>query len=415
MILLSHPTGNTFVRALLKALVNEKRLALFATTIYVTGDEGWLNFVPKSVRAQILRRKFDVPRENVSTRPTRELSRLIAGRFGIKWLDRHETGLASIDAVYQCLDRAVARRLKWEPSLRGVYCYEDGALATFRAAKNRGLKCFYELPIAYWRTSERLLREEAERLPAWKQSLPGAVDSLAKHQRKHEEIELADVVICPSQFVLESIPSSISNYHKCVVAEFGSPIPETPPPFNPPGAKIRVLFAGSMSQRKGLADLFAAMKLLKRPDIELVVLGSAMAPMDFYRAEFKDFIYEAPRPHRKVLELMRTCDGLVLPSIVEGRALVQQEAMSQGLILLATANAGGQDLILNGKTGFLLPIRSPEAIASSLNWLSENRAMIPEMKRAAFAKACEYTWDRYTDIILTQMNFAERSMVYPDA
>jgi len=175
------------------------------------------------------------------------------------------------------------------------------------------------------------------------------------------------------------------------------------------------LFAGSMTHRKGLADLFAAMKLLKRRDLELVVLGSTVASMDFYRGEFKDFVYEAPRPHAKVLELMRTCDALVLPSIVEGRALVQQEAMAQGLVLLATANAGGQDLIVNGKTGLLLPIRSPEAIAQSLDWLAENRAALPDMKRAAFAKACEYTWDRYTDIILTQIKFAERSMVYRDA
>ena len=415
MIVVSHPTGNAPVRALLKALIAERQLALFATTIYVTGQEGWLNLVPKKVRMEVLRRKFDVPRENVYTRPSREMIRLLAGRFGLKWLDRHENGYASVDSVYQNFDWALSRRLKWETALSGVYCYEDGALATFRAAKNRGLKCYYELPIAYWRTSERLLKEEAERWPTWKQTLPGASDSLAKHQRRQHEIELADVVICPSQFVLDSIPNAISNYRKCVVAEFGSPIPDAPPEFKTPGEKIRILFAGSMTQRKGLADIFAAMKLLKRRDVELVVLGSTLAPMEFYRSEYPDFIYEAPRPHQKVLELMRTCDALLLPSIVEGRALVQQEAMSQGLILLATANAGGQDLIVNGKTGLLLPIRSPEAIAKAIDWLAENRAIIPEMKRAAHAKACEYTWDRYSDIILTQIKFAERSMVYPDA
>jgi glycosyltransferase involved in cell wall biosynthesis len=340
---------------------------------------------------------------------------MLAGRFGIKFLTRHETGFASVDSVYQNFDWAVSRRLKWERGVRGVYCYEDGALATFRAAKNRGLKCYYELPIAYFRLVERLLSEESERWPEWTRTLPGTNDSLTKHQRKQHEIELADVVICPSQFVLDSIPNSITNYRKCVVAEFGSPIPQQPPNFNPPGKKIRVLFAGSMSQRKGLADLFAAMKLLKRRDIELVVLGSSLAPMEFYRSEFSDFIYEPPRPHQKVLELMQTCDALILPSIVEGRALVQQEAMAQGLILFATANAGGQDLIVDGRTGLLLPIRHPEAIAQALDWLAENRAAIPDMKRAAFAKACEYTWDRYADIILTQINFAERSMVYPDA
>ena len=59
---------------------------------------------------------------------------------------------------------------------------------------------------------------------------------------------------------------------------------------------------------------------------------------------FADFTYEPPRPHHEVLQLMKTCDVLVLPSIVEGRALVQQEAMSCRLPVIATRNAGADDL-----------------------------------------------------------------------
>ena len=40
-----------------------------------------------------------------------------------------------------------------------------------------------------------------------------------------------------------------------------------------------------------------------------------------------------------------------LPSIVEGRALVQQEALSCGLPIIVTSNAGGEDLIDEGLTG----------------------------------------------------------------
>ena len=73
-----------------------------------------------------------------------------------------------MDAVYAELDRAVAQRLG---SGTSVYCYEDGALETFRAARERGLRRIYELPIAYWETTQRLLREVAERLPAWAPTL----------------------------------------------------------------------------------------------------------------------------------------------------------------------------------------------------------------------------------------------------
>jgi len=158
---------------------------------------------------------------------------------------------------------------------------------------------------------------------------------------------------------------------------------------------LRVLFAGGMSQRKGLADLFQAMKLLRRGDIQLVVMGAAIAPMEFYRKQYDGFLYEAPRSRERVLELMASCDVLALPSIVEGRALVQQEAMSRGLPLVATRNAGGEDLIEEGRTGFLVPIRAPEEIAARLARLADDRGLLETMSEAARTKAAEYTWEAY--------------------
>jgi glycosyltransferase involved in cell wall biosynthesis len=162
---------------------------------------------------------------------------------------------------------------------------------------------------------------------------------------------------------------------------------------------LRVLFAGAMTQRKGLADVFAAMKLLRRDDIQLLVMGAPVAPMEFYRNQYDGFIHEPTRSRPDVLELMATCDVLVLPSIVEGRALVQQEAMSHGLPLIATRNAGGEDLIVEGETGFLVPIRAPEEIAERLARLADDRALLERMSVAAQHKAEQYTWDSYAGII----------------
>jgi glycosyltransferase involved in cell wall biosynthesis len=149
-----------------------------------------------------------------------------------------------------------------------------------------------------------------------------------------------------------------------------------------------------MTQRKGLADLFVAMKLLKSKTIELIVMGSLCHPVNWYR-QFADFVYEPPRPHEEVLRLMNSCDLLILPSIVEGRALVQQEAMACGLPVIATRNAGADDLIVNGETGFLVPIRSPEAIAEKIDWCASNRARLSGMGIAAQTRARDYTWPSY--------------------
>jgi glycosyltransferase involved in cell wall biosynthesis len=156
-----------------------------------------------------------------------------------------------------------------------------------------------------------------------------------------------------------------------------------------------------MSQRKGLGDLFAAMRLLNRTDVELVIMGTPQAPLEFYRKEFDGFVYEPSRPHAEVLELMRSCDVFCLPSIVEGRALVMQEAMSQGLPLIITPNTGGEDLIDEGVTGFLVPIRRADQISEKIDWFAENRPALFEMSRAAQTKAGRLTWDAYGKTIAT--------------
>jgi glycosyltransferase involved in cell wall biosynthesis len=230
--------------------------------------------------------------------------------------------------------------------------------------------------------------------------LGGTRDSAAKLARKAEELEAAEVVICPSLFVANSLPERARATKKIVLAPFGSsplgPAKEVPPSA---GKKLRVLFAGSMAQRKGLADLFAAMRSLKRNDVELVVLGSPQVPMEFYRREYHGFIYEPGRSHARVLELMRTCDVFCLPSIVEGRALVMQEAMSQGLPLIITPNTGGEDLIEEKTTGFLVPIRRPDVIAERITWFADHRSVLLSMARSAQAKAAGLTWERYGQTI----------------
>ena len=398
MIAVSHPTGNTFVRALVYALEREQLLSRFFTTL-TTPTDTILGLFPPPLRGQLARRAFDLPREKITTHPLREAVRLLANAAGVKSITRHG-GWASVDAVYENLDRAVASWIeKHPPQFDVIHCYEDGAEKTFRAAERAGIKRIYELPIAYWETVREILQEEAARLPEWEPTLYATGDTPEKLARKTREINLADVVVCPSKFVYDSLPETIRLAKKCAVAKFGSPAPPAPAPRLAPG-KLRILFAGAMSQRKGLADLFAAMKLLDRPDIELVVLGTPILPMKFYREQFTGFIHEAPRPHQAVMQLMQSCDVLALPSLVEGRALVQQEALACGLPLVVSANAGAEDLVEEGKTGFLVPVRSPEKIAERIAWFADHRDGLPAMREAARDKAAQYSWDDYTRAII---------------
>ena len=406
-LLLTHPAGNQNVRAVLAATEEAGLLARFATTVAAFEGDAPSRMLPGALRREWLRRRFDVAPAKVITHPAREMARMLAAKAGWQGAVRHEAGFASPDAVFQDFDRFVAGRLPGlarEQALGAVYAYEDSALHTFRAAKALGLKCIYDLPIAYWESGRRLMQEEAERLPEWAATLGGGVtDSQEKLARKTEELELADLVVAPSSFVLDSLPASAAGVRR-VLAPFGSPagsvkdqgdfeVPEATRP-------LRVLFVGSMGQRKGLADLFAAMRLLAGQPIELVVLGSMQESPEFYRRQFESFRHEKGRPHAQVLELMRSCDVFCLPSIVEGRALVTQEAMSQGLPIIITANTGGADLVIEGETGFLVPIRAPEKIAEKIAWFSQNRHEIPAMKAAAMRHAARYTWKHYGELVV---------------
>lgn len=395
MVLLSHPTGNTFVRETALSLEDSGVLGEFHTSIASCGGNIFEKLSCLPGLGQISRRSLPARlRPKLKLHPLREAFRLALARLGPNASAVWGNGFCGIDAIYSSLDNAVSRRVG-SGKFRAVYCYEDGALETFRAAKACGLKCIYDLPIAHWRAARRLLAEEAERLPEWACTLDGLRDQKEKLQRKDEELFLADTVVVPSNFVRDSLPQDVLEQKHVEVVPFGSPEVMEHTRVVRGAGPLKVLFVGSMTQRKGLGDLFSAMARLDPERFKLHVLGTPTVGMDFYQRQFSGFIHHSTRSNLEVLELMRSCDVLVLPSIVEGRALVQQEAMSCGLPIIVTKNAGAEDLLEDGKAGFLVPIRSSEAIAEKLEVLQRDIDLLEAMSNAAKDKARQLTWSTY--------------------
>ncbi|SEQ51467.1 glycosyltransferase family 4 protein [Neolewinella agarilytica] len=409
MILLSHPMGNANVRAIANSLHQTDLLQSFHTSIAAYSGNVWDQLGRLPALNDFRRRAFPEGLKDCTVQyPFGELMRVTANKMGLKKLTAREVGKFSVDAIYRAHDRKVKSYVsRHSQELRAVYAYEDGALDTFIEARKHGLVCIYDLPIAYWETGRQLMMEEAERRPEWAGTLGGGImDSAEKTERKVKELELADVVVGPGYFVMDSLPEWAAEKKK-IVSPFGSPkgtrVKISPGEFNP-NRRLRVLFVGSMGQRKGLGDLFEAMRQLDPDRVELVVLGSQLAEPEFYRKEFFGFRYEPTRSHPDVLQLMAECDVFCLPSIVEGRALVMQEAMSQGLPIIITPNTGGQDLVVPGETGFLVPIRSPEAIAEKIDWFLSHREELPRMGAAAAAHAARYTWSSYGGHVASELS-----------
>lgn len=394
MILLSHATGNENVRQTALAFSEAGLLEEFWTCLNWNPDHRIHRLLPRAVRRQLLRRSFPLAvRGVIQSRPSREIARLLAKFLPLPGLRAHETGALSIDAVMRDLDCAVAARLVRASGCRLVYAYEDGALETFRTAKALGLRRVYDLPIGYWRAAQTIYAEEREREPEWASTLTGNRDSERKLARKEEELRLSEHVVVASTFTKSTLGLAGLNL-PVTVAPYGAPEIGPDEPLQR-SEKLRVLFVGSLGQRKGLSYLLAAIKGLGDM-FALTLLGrkvvDSCAVLD---AAVRTHRWIPSLPHVEVLREMRRHDVLVLPSLFEGFGLVILEAMAQGLAVITTAHTGGPDVIEDGAEGFIVPIRSAEEIAVKLDLLLTNRNLMQEMKLAARRRAGQCRWADY--------------------
>lgn len=396
MILLSHPTGNENVRQAALAFHEAGLLKEFWTCLSWNPEAPANRFLPARFRQQLSRRSFHPAlRPLIRTAPAREMGRLLAGALGVSAFSQHETGPLSIDAVFAGLDRKVAGRLRELEDCRAVYCYEDGALKTFRAAQERNLPRLYDLPIGYWRVAQQVYLEEREREPEWAVTLSGARDSAEKLAGKEEELKLATRVVVASSFTKETLRAAEFSAGVTVIS-YGAPSVGAGEIVSRSG-NLRVLYVGSLGQRKGLSYLLRAIHLLG-PKVELTLIGKKAAAGCRPLEEAISRHHWIPTlPHGEILAQMQRHDVLVLPSLFEGFGLVILEAMAQGLPVITTAHTAGPDLLSEGVDGFIVPIRSAEAIAEKLDRLAGDSTLLGEMKQAARKKAAERRWDSYRD------------------
>jgi alpha-maltose-1-phosphate synthase len=396
VILLSHPTANQNVRQTALALAEAGLLAEFWTCINwrENGALDQLLTITPRIRNELRRRSFASELQPfIKTSPSREWGRQFSGQLGLRFLARNESGIFSMDAVYHSLDRHVAQRLSSLPAVKAVYAYDGGALETFRAAKKLGLKCVYEHPIVHWRKVRELQCEEAERNPKWASTLLGLRDSDEKLARKDEELTLADFIITPGKFSRESLALAPNLKAELKVIPYGAPQVVSKTDSNR-GNRLRVLFVGALSQAKGLGYLLDAVVRVGS-HVELTLIGHRVAA-DVPAPQLLDrHRWIQSLPHDQLLEEMSRHDVLVFPSLHEGFGLVILEAMAQGIPVIATPNTGGVDVIDDGIDGFIIPIRSSDAIAAKLQLLYRDRAQLEAMKEAARRKADACSWPTY--------------------
>jgi glycosyltransferase involved in cell wall biosynthesis len=101
-------------------------------------------------------------------------------------------------------------------------------------------------------------------------------------------------------------------------------------------------------------------------------------------------------PQRQLARLMSQSHVLVLPSVEDGFGLVLGQAMACGCPVICSENTAGEDLVDDGRQGFVVPIRDAQAIALRLDQLCQDDSLRKEMGAAARQKVAELGgWDDY--------------------
>jgi glycosyltransferase involved in cell wall biosynthesis len=216
-------------------------------------------------------------------------------------------------------------------------------------------------------------------------------------EKELREYELADFISVPSSFVKRSFLQMGVPAHKLIQNVYGVNLSQFKPLPFPAHSVFRVIFVGQLSLRKGIHFLLQAIDELKLPDLELLLIGGKNPDIDPYLLKYKNrFRYIGKIPQQQLNLYYSQSDVFCLPSVDEGFAMVQAQAMACALPVICTTNTGGEDVIEDGVEGFVIPIRSVEKIKEKISWLYSNRDACKKMGINARAKIINgYTWDDY--------------------
>ncbi|KOP39980.1 glycosyl transferase family 1 [Flavobacterium sp. WLB] len=398
-LLVSHPTLNANSKNLVTGLLKEQQLFKLFTSIAIFPGQLLFKLGNNPKLKDLQRRSLDETWQPYTrSRSFFEFGRLLTSKFKLDFLITHEKGFFCIDKVYQKHDKWVADNLAElkKEGLLGVYAYEDGALSTFKAAKQLGLYCIYDLPIGYWKSARLLMQKEFDINPAWSDTLTGFNDSLGKLSKKDEELALADVIFVASSFTKKTLENYKGNLPEIKVIPYGFPAVTRKKYYEPLlDRKLKILFIGGLSQRKGISYLFDAVEKME-DKVELTIVGhKAISNCEALNLALEKHNWIPSLSHDEVLECMYEHDVFVFPSLFEGFGLVITEAMSQGIPVITTNRTAGPDLIEHGKDGWIVPAGSSKAIKEVIIQILEKPEILEQFGFAAQNKAQTRPWSVY--------------------
>jgi glycosyltransferase involved in cell wall biosynthesis len=342
-------------------------------------------------------KREDVPRELVSTFPFIHPALMILNRWGIDfpesigWLMNYANAIS--------FDHWVSRKI---PDCDVLVALSGTGLTSGRVVQKRGGKYVCDRGSSHIRFQNQIVTEEYRR---WGVDLRPCDPRVIR--REEEEYAQADAITVPSEFSRRSFLEMGVPKAKVHKVPYGVRLENFGAISQPPSDSFEVLFVGGVGFRKGIPYLLEAFERFTHPHKRLRIVGGVQKEIRSYlsKGNHENVEFLGAVPQRELKKIMSSSHVMVLPSLEEGLALVQAQALACGCPLISSTNTGGSDLFTHGVEGFEVPIRSAEAITERLQQLADDPLLQQRMREAAIAKVRSLGgWHTYGEDYLAVLN-----------
>ncbi|HEU5118772.1 MAG TPA: glycosyltransferase family 4 protein, partial [Isosphaeraceae bacterium] len=218
------------------------------------------------------------------------------------------------------------------------------------------------------------------------------------HERRLKEQAEADHLLVPSEHLAQGLVERGIPRERVEVIPYAADVERfRPEPGKRPADRCTFLFAGGITQRKGIKDLLDAWDLVRRPGWTLQLLGALPRDPGPLTGRLEHVEWLGQVGHAEMPARMASADVFVFPSLFEGSAVVTYEALASGLPTITTAESGS--VVREGLDGFVVPAADPRSLAERMERLGTDLELRAFMARSARTRALEFDWTRYQDSI----------------
>lgn len=286
----------------------------------------------------------------------------------------------------QCVARDLSRSGRLDPSVDAFFGFNTGCVQTLKLLRERGVQTVLD-QIDPAKVEEDIVVAEAEAWPGWEQ-LKGRIPQ-AYWDHMASEWAAATLVLVNSNWSrLALIQQGVPDEKICIVPVAYEPdVGPVPMPRRDRGA-LTVLWLGSVILRKGIQYLIEAAKQLQNTSLKFVIVGPIGISQKALATAPPNMKFLGRITRDQTDEIYKSADIFVLPTISDGFAVTQVEAMSKGLPVITTPNCG--EVVTSGKDGLIVPARDASALANAILQLDQDRTLLAEMSHMAFLRSTQF-------------------------